>query len=229
MRQFFYKYRKFLLLFAAVSGVILLLFYRALKPKPALPIFQPAGVNAELVDNSIQYVKKFHRIADFELQNQNGENITHKKFDGKIYIADFIFTTCPSICPIMTTNMGEIQQQVLQKSHVQLVSFSVTPQIDSVPQLKKYALEKGVVDTKWDLLTGPKKTIYDLARKSYLVAKIEPNGDPYALIHTENFVLVDPLRRIRGYYDGTNSEAMQQLLEDLQILEAEFFEESEAF
>jgi len=85
------------------------------------------------------------------------------------------------------------------------------------------------VDTKWDLLTGPKKTIYDLARKSYLVAKIEPNEDPYALIHTENFVLVDPLRRIRGYYDGTNSEAMQQLLEDLQILEAEFFEESEAF
>ena len=229
MRQFFYKYRKFLLLFATVSGVILLLFYRALKPTRALPIFQPAAVNAELVDNSIQYVKKFHRIADFELQNQNGENITHKKFDGKIYIADFIFTTCPSICPIMTSNMSEVQAAVLQKDYVHLVSFSVTPEIDSVPQLKKYAVEKGVLDTKWDLLTGPKKTIYDLARKSYLVAKIEPNEDPYALIHTENFVLVDPLRRIRGYYDGTNSEAMQQLLEDLQILEAEFFEESEAF
>ena len=229
MRQFFQKYRKFLFLFAVVSGVILLLFYRALRPQPQLPIFQPAGVNYELVDSSIQHVKKYHRIADFELLNQNGETITHAKWDGKIYIADFIFTTCPSICPIMTNHMAELQQELSNKDNIQLVSFSVTPEIDSVPQLKKYALEKGVQDDKWDLLTGPKKTIYDLARKSYLVAKIEPSDSPYDLIHTENFVLVDPLRRIRGYYDGTDPAAMEKLLEDVATLTAEFFKESNDF
>ena len=105
---------------------------------------------------------------------------------------------------------------------VKLLSFSVTPEIDSVPQLKKYALEKGVNDKKWNLLTGDKKEIYTLARKSYFVVKEDGDGGPHDMIHTENFVLVDPEKRIRGYYDGTDKAAMENLLADLKILKEEY-------
>ena len=122
----------------------------------------------------------------------------------------------------MTDNMGFIQSHILEDPNVKLLSFSVTPKIDSVAQLKKYALEKGVNDKKWNLLTGDKKEIYTLARKSYFVVKEDGNGGPHDMIHTENFVLVDPDKRIRGYYDGTDSTAMQDLLEDINTLKEEY-------
>ena len=216
------RYRKFILFFALLSGVILLLFYRALVPKKILPIYQPAEVSFELVDSSLQHVKKYHKIANFSLTNQNGNRISQRDYQGKIYIADFFFTTCPSICPIMTDNMGYIQSQIMDDPQVKLLSFSVTPEIDSVPQLKKYAIEKGVNDKKWNLLTGNKKEIYTLARKSYFVVKDDGDGGPHDMIHTENFVLVDPEKRIRGYYDGTDKAAMENLLADLKTLKEEY-------
>ena len=118
--------------------------------------------------------------------------------------------------------MVRIQTQILEDDKVKLLSFSVTPQIDSVPQLKKYALEKGVVDAKWNLLTGDKKEIYTLARKSYFVVKEDGDGGPHDMIHTENFVLVDPDKRIRGYYDGTDKAAMESLMEDITTLKEEY-------
>ena len=216
------RYRKFLLFLASLSGVILFLFYRALTPKKILPIYQPAEVSFELVDSTLQHVKKYHRIANFQLTNQNGHIVTQQDYENKIYVADFFFTTCPSICPIMTDNMGYVQSQILDDPNVKLLSFSVTPEIDSVPQLKKYALEKGVKDEKWNLLTGDKKEIYTLARKSYFVAKEDGDGGPHDMIHTENFVLIDPDKRIRGYYDGTDRAAMQTLLEDMTTLKNEY-------
>jgi protein SCO1/2 len=122
----------------------------------------------------------------------------------------------------MTDNMARIQTQILEDDKVKLLSFSVTPQIDSVPQLKKYALEKGVIDAKWNLLTGDKKEIYTLARKSYFVVKEDGDGGPHDMIHTENFVLVDPDKRIRGYYDGTDQAAMESLMEDIASLKEEY-------
>lgn len=216
------RYRKFLLFLASLSGVILFLFYRALTPKKILPIYQPAEVSFELVDSTLQHVKKYHRIANFRLTNQNGHIVTQQDYENKIYVADFFFTTCPSICPIMTDNMGYVQSQIFDDPNVKLLSFSVTPEIDSVPQLKKYALEKGVKDEKWNLLTGDKKEIYTLARKSYFVAKEDGDGGPHDMIHTENFVLIDPDKRIRGYYDGTDRAAMQTLLEDMTTLKNEY-------
>ena len=216
------RYRKFILFFALLSGVILLLFYRALVPKKILPIYQPAEVSFELVDSSLQHVKKYHKIANFSLTNQNGNRISQRDYQGKIYVADFFFTTCPSICPIMTNNMAYIQSKIMDDPEVKLLSFSVTPEIDSVPQLKKYALEKGVNDKKWNLLTGDKKEIYTLARKSYFVVKEDGDGGPHDMIHTENFVLVDPEKRIRGYYDGTDKAAMENLLADLKTLKEEY-------
>ena len=217
------KYRKFLWVLAAVSVIILMLFYNALLPIKKLPVYQPAMVNFELVDSTIQHHKKFHRIADFSLTNQNGKTVTQKDFKGKIYVADFFFTTCPNICIAMTDNLLKVQEKIKNNPNVMLLSHSVTPKIDSVPQLKKYAIEKGVIDKKWNLVTGDKKEIYELARKSYLAVKEDGDGGPFDMIHTENFILVDPDRRIRGFYDGTDLEEIQRLLEELEILIQEYF------
>ena len=222
MRSFFSKYKLFAIVFSILSIIIMVLFYNALQPKKTLTIYQPSMVNAELVDSTLQHVKKYHTIADFSLTNQNGITITQSNYKGKIYIADFFFTTCPTICPIMTKNMAAIQEQILNDDEVLLLSHSVTPVIDSVAQLKKYALEKGVNDAKWNLVTGDKKQIYQLARKSYLAVKNDGDGGPFDMIHTENFILVDKERRIRGFYDGTKTGDIEKLLIDLDILKASY-------
>ena len=201
-----------------LSAAIVLLFFRALQPIPVLPIYQPAMVDPVLVDESIQYVKKYHRIDDFSLTNQNKENITHEDYDDHIYVADFFFTTCPRICPIMTENMVYLQSLLNDLPEIKLLSFSVTPDIDTPEVLKAYAQQKGVNDSQWNLLTGDKKEIYNLARRSYLVVQEDGNGDEHDMIHTENFVLIDRQRRIRGYYDGTQREAMDQIRADIDIL-----------
>ena len=182
-----------------------------------LPIYSPSMVSDELVEEDLRYVKKYHRISDFSLLNQNGNNVTQEDYKNKIYVADFFFTTCPDICPIMTGNMLYLQEN-LKDTNVMLASFSVTPKIDTVEVLKEYSTLKGVDDSRWNLMTGNKKQIYDLARKSYLVAKAIPDVKNHGMIHTENFVLVDRDKRIRGYYDGTNIEDMDKLLDDIQIL-----------
>ncbi len=224
MGSFFAKYKLFGIVLLALSAVIVYLFYNALQPKKLLPVYQPSMVDKSLVDSTLHYKKKYHTIADFSLINQNGKTITEEDYKDKIYVADFFFTTCPTICPIMTKNMAEIQNAVLDDPEVMLLSHSVTPVIDSVPQLKKYALEKGVVDHKWNLVTGDKKQIYELARKSYLAVKTDGDGGPYDMIHTENFILVDKERRIRGFYDGTNRAEIDKLLEDLKILKNSYKE-----
>ncbi len=221
MLRFFSKFKYLALTLFILSAIIITLFYNALKPQETLPIYQPSMVKAELVDSTIQYVKKYHTIADFKLINQNGDTITQDNYKDKIYVADFFFTTCPTICPIMTGNMAEIQKKTMPYDDVMLLSHSVTPQIDSVPQLKKYALDKGVNDRKWNLVTGDKKQIYELARKSYLAVLNDGDGGPYDMIHTENFILVDKKKRIRGFYDGTNPEDMDKLIHDIEILKAE--------
>lgn len=201
------------------SAIVISSFYFMKKPVKSLPIYSPSMISKELVAEEIQFVKKYHKIKDFSLLNQNGHKISEEDYNNKIYVADFFFTTCPTICPIMTENMGYLQNKLIDNPEILLVSFSVTPEIDSVQQLKKYALEKNVIDSKWNLLTGDKKEIYDLARKSYLVAKNDGDGGKYDMIHTENFVLVDKEKRIRGFYDGTNQLEMDKLLNDIRILE----------
>jgi len=218
LNTFFRRFRKLALVLLVLSIIIVGLFYVALKPKEVLPVFQPAMVTPELVDESIQFVKKYHTIAPFSMTNQNGETISEKEYDNTIYVADFFFTTCPSICPIMTKNMHTLQEKLVDLPEVKLLSFSVTPQIDSVAQLKRYALKNKVDDTRWNLVTGKKKEIYALARKSYLVVKDDGDGGPYDMIHTENFVLVDKQKRIRGFYDGTQLEAMDDILHDIELL-----------
>jgi protein SCO1/2 len=198
-----------------------MIIYSILNVKKPLPIYQPAMVSEELVDSTLQHKAKYHKIANFRLTNQNGKIITQDTYKDKIYVADFFFTTCQTICPIMTDHMYQIQREIINDDDIMLLSHSVTPQIDTVEQLKKYAKKKGVIDRKWNLVTGDKKQIYDLARKSYLAVKTDGNGDEYDMIHTENFMLIDKKRQIRGFYDGTNPEDINKLLEDIDTLKEE--------
>jgi protein SCO1 len=208
---------------AVLSVVILSIFYSLLKVDRQLPIYQPASVNVELVDSTIQHQKKYHHIADFNLVNQNGFVITQETYHEKIYIADFFFTTCQTICPVMTKNMNEIQKKFLLDPDIMILSHTVTPNIDSVEQLNRYAKNNGVIASKWNLVTGDKKQIYELARKSYLAVQ-DNNGTsgPFDMIHTENFMLIDKERQIRGFYDGTDLNEIDRLVDDIKTLKASY-------
>ena len=208
----------FILIFSAAA---VYMFYVILKPVEVLPIYQPAEVNQKLVDSSIIHVAKYHKISDFKLTNQNGKEITQANYKDKIYVADFFFTTCQDICPVMTKNMYQLQEELKNDNQILLLSHTVIPEVDTVEQLKKYAIENNVDDSKWNLVTGDKKQIYELARKSYLAVE-DSNFNEYDMIHTENFMLIDKEKQIRGFYDGTNSEDINRLLKDIEILKQSY-------
>jgi len=208
----------FILIFSAAA---VYMFYVILKPVEVLPIYQPAEVNEKLVDSSIIHVAKYHKISDFKLTNQNGKEITQANYKDKIYVADFFFTTCQDICPVMTKNMYQLQEELKNDNQILLLSHTVIPEVDTVEQLKEYAVENNVDDSKWNLVTGDKKQIYELARKSYLAVE-DSNYSQYDMIHTENFMLIDKERQIRGFYDGTNSEDINRLLKDIKILKQSY-------
>ena len=220
-KKFFKRYWPIILFLLVFSVVGVSLLTKAQTPEEKLPVYSPSMVSPELVEEDIQYVKKYHKINPFSMTNQNGLTVTEMDYSDKIYVADFFFTTCPNICPIMTANMIYIQEK-LKEDDIMLASFSVTPEIDTFEVLKKYSLDRGVNDEKWNLMTGDRVQIYDLARKSFLVAKVDPRGGENEMIHTENFVLIDKEKRIRGYYDGTNLEEIEKLLIDIEILKKSY-------
>ena len=208
----------FILVFSTAT---ISLFYTILKPIETLPIYQPAEVNEKLVDSSIIHVSKYHKISDFILTNQNGKEITQADYKDKIYVADFFFTTCQDICPVMTKNMYELQEELKNDNEILLLSHTVIPEIDTVKRLKEYAIENNVDDSKWNLVTGDKKQIYELARKSYLAVE-DSSFNEFDMIHTENFMLIDKEKQIRGFYDGTNSEEINRLMKDIAILKQSY-------
>lgn len=209
----------FMLLFS-IAGIYL--FYRIQKPEKKLQIFNPTDVNPRLVDPSVRHVRNLHKIGRFKMIDQNANIITNATYKNKIYVADFFFTRCESICPIMTNNMAKVQEAFKEDDSIMLLSFSVTPTIDSVSVLKEYAIKNGVIDTKWHLVTGNKKEIYKLARQSFFAALDKGDGGKQDFIHTEQFVLIDKEQQIRGFYDGTKKEQISQLIEDIKILKKEY-------
>jgi protein SCO1/2 len=187
-----------------------------------LPYYEDASFTPSwLVPKSIE-ANAFHAIPVFSLTNQHGDSITEKSINGKITVVDFFFTTCPGICPKMTTNMAVLQDSFMNNDHVVLLSYSVTPEIDSVPTLAAYAERKGVTSPNWHLLTGDRKQIYDLGRKAYFVEEdLGETKSDEDFLHTENFVLIDGDRHIRGIYNGLNKTAIQQLIADIKTLKDE--------
>ena len=203
----------FLILIAGIT-----ISYQILKPEKKLKIFCPADLNSKLVDESLQNKKVNHRISDFSLYNQNGEIITQKNFDGKIYVADFFFVSCQTICPKMSIQMQRVYEYYKNKNEIICVSHTVLPEEDSVAVLAEYAKKLGANSDKWIFLTGNKKQIYELARKSYFAVTTDGSGDTDDFIHTENFILIDKQKQIRGFYDGTNEKDVDRLMEEIEIL-----------
>jgi protein SCO1/2 len=211
------------LTFLLAIGLLLVLVYFSYTfwfAKQPLPIYNPSNFNPELVDKSLQNKTEHHTVSDFSLINQNGETITQDVYKDKIYVTDFFFTRCGTICPIMTDNMAEIQTAFLNDDDIMFLSLSVTPEIDSVSVLRDYANKKGVIDSKWNVTTGNKKHIYNLARKSYFAVAEQGDGGIQDFIHTSNFILIDKENKIRGIYDGTNDADIAQIIADIKTLKS---------
>ncbi|MDB2385032.1 SCO family protein [Polaribacter sp.] len=220
--NFFKKSIPTLIFLAVFSAVTIPVFFYLLKVDEKVKIYQPSDFNPQLVDYSMVNIRRNHTISDFELINQNGEIITQEDYKDKIYIADFFFTRCQSICIAMAYNMGELQELYKNDDDIMFLSHSVTPKIDSVSVLRAYADKKGVIDGKWNVTTGDKKQIYELARKSYFAVLENGDGGEDDFIHTENFILVDKEGRIRGSYDGTDKKEMERLKKDVTLLQEEY-------
>lgn len=219
----FFKKSKSTLIFLAFFTILFVpILYFLVKPKSVLPVYNPVDVNPLLVDDSVKHINRDHKVSDFSLINQNGDTITQGDFENKIYVADFFFTRCQTICPIMAINMADLQEYFKNDDAVKFISHSVTPVMDSVPVLRAYADKKGVIDGKWELTTGNKKHIYELARKSYFAVLDEGDGGAQDFIHTEQFILVDKKKQIRGFYDGTDANEMQRIIQDIDILKKEY-------
>ena len=199
---------------------------KAVVQKPSspvtLPFFNSASFTPEWIEKEHKEYSKIHTISDFFLTNQEGKTVTQNNFKGKIYVADFFFTTCTGICRSLSLNMKVLQDTYIDDPNVLLLSHSVTPEIDSVPVLKKYAQNYGVDSSKWHLVTGDKEAIYKLARESYFSDEdFVKTKSPSTFIHTENFVLVDTKGRIRGVYNGTLKLGVQRLIRHIKELKKE--------
>ena len=212
-----HKARWALFAYIGIAVVAIAIGTVLLTPEKQLPIFQPSDLNPALVDAAVMGHED-HRILPFELVNQLGDTVREQDVAGQVLIVDFFFTRCATICPMLTTNMKRIQDHVLLDDRVRLLSHSVTPVADSVSVLQAYGESKGVDSRRWWLLTGDKTEVYKLARKSYFAALDEGDGGFQDFVHTENMVLVDTLGRLRGFYDGTNLDEVNQLVQDLDFL-----------
>ena len=162
--------------------------------------------------------KQDHRVGEFNLADQQGKSSTLDQWKGKIVVADFFFTHCPTICPKMTDNLSKIQSTFLENDDIMIRSFTVDPERDSVGRMKIFAEERNINYNKWQLLTGDKKQLYKLARNSFKIVATDGDGGPGDFIHSENLVLVDRKQRIRGYYDGTSEKETEQLIKDIKKL-----------
>lgn len=163
----------------------------------------------------------YHQIGDFKLTNQYGEPVSKETVKNKIYVANFFFATCQSICPVMSNHLVEVQKEFAKDDSVLILSHSVNPLHDTVAVLMDYAKTYGAMKNKWHLLTGDKKQIYNLAKNGYLVNAIEDDGTPEGFLHSELFLLIDKKGRIRGMYDGTNQAQVLQLIKDIRLLKQE--------
>ncbi len=189
----------------------------------SLPYYNTPQFDPIFIDNKEEVIKQIpHQVAEFSFIDQNNNTFTHNDVDGKIHVANFIFTTCNSICPKMTNNMKRVSAAFPNDQDVVLLSYSVTPWIDNVARLKEYAGENDITVPNWHLLTGNKSKIYQLARQSYFAEQsLGFTKDSTEFLHTEHFLLVDRTRRIRGIYNGTLKLEMEQLIRDIQQLKEE--------
>jgi protein SCO1/2 len=204
-----------LLLVPVILVVWFFISFRNNRPLRVLPYYGPK--NALKVNDTV-----YHSVPPFEFTDQYNEKINSDSVKGKIYVAEYFFTTCQSICPVMNDNLQKVYSMYRSKPDFLILSHTVDPENDSVPVLLNYAKEHYVTDRKWLFLTGDKAALYNLARKGYLLSAGEGNGGAEDFIHTQNFALVDKERHIRGFYDGTNAAEVDRLIQDIKLLLMEY-------
>lgn len=214
------KFKKAAILIAILllPSLFYLFLYTGTNNYKTLPFYGPKEVNPASPKDTI-----YHTIPDFSLINQNGEAVTQNDLKGKIYVADFFFVTCPTICPKMTTHMLELQKHFYDIKDFHLVSYTVNPEHDSVEVLKNYAENIRAIDSLWDFVTGPKDEIYELGYKGYMVNAMEDEMAEGGFLHSQWLVLVDKKGRIRGYFDGTSTSETNNLMDAIEILFKEEF------
>ncbi|MFT4661163.1 MAG: protein SCO1/2 [Patiriisocius sp.] len=214
--------KRLLILGVILVAAISVAYYYISPSETPLPIINPIDLEEEMVDPELKRLGYGHTIGDFSFLNQNNETITQAEVEGKVYVAEYFFTTCGTICPKMNAQMQRIQFAYSREENVKLLSFTVNPEVDSVEQMKRYADHHDAKDGHWHFLTGEKEDLYALARKSFFIlkpAEAQNLGDAGSdFIHTNNFVLVDQKKRIRGYYDGTNEAEVTKLIADIRRL-----------
>lgn len=211
------KLLPFLLPFALIAGLAWL-YTESGSPKKIfkkLPILGNHKLDTTLIDGKIKIDTIFHTIPSFSLINQNGETINQSVVDGKVYVVDYFFTTCQSICPIMSKQLDRVYKE---QKDIMILSHTVDPETDNPAALKEYAGKFNADPKRWIFLTGDKPKLYELARTGYLLDAQEGNGGEEDFIHTQNFALIDKKGRIRGYYDGTDSSSVDQLITDIGFL-----------
>ena len=214
-----YKYLVFFILIFSVSGVSI--FKYVLTPEKKLPVYSPSMVNAELVSEDIQYKKKYHKISNFEMTNQNNELVTEKNYDNTIYVADFFFTTCPTICPIMKTHLLRVYKKYHDDDNLRLVSISIDPDFDQPAVLKDFAKKLNVDTNFWTFLTGNQEYIFNLGEKNFLVTTQKDDKELGGYLHSGALILIDTNRQIRGIYDGTKEEEVNELIRDIKRVKSE--------
>ena len=211
----------------AILGVITLAgiligYYVSIQTKETLPVLNPNQLKPEMVDAELRGKGYGHRIGEFQLLNQDGQTITQNEVKGKIHVAEYFFTHCQSICPVMNKQMQRVHKKFKSNDEVKILSFTVDPDNDTIQRMKWYANKHGASGDNWHFLTGEKDALYRLARTSYFVlkpAEARNLGDAGSdFIHTNNFVLVDREMRIRGYYDGTKQAEVTKMMSDMELL-----------
>lgn len=208
--------------FTVFFFVCVFIGYGLLSDEDRLPIYNPNQLNRELVDPSLWDVNAGHTVTDFHLTNQLGQEVSQKNLEDKIYVVNFFFTTCASICPKMTKQMKRVQEKFMDNPDVMIVSHSVTPDIDSVEKMASYGEKHNVNPDKWLLLTGDQDHIFEIARKSYFAVIKGEQGAEKGFVHTENFILIDKEKRIRGYYNGIAKTEVDQMMADIETLMKEY-------
>jgi len=207
-----------LIVVGVIFAVCVSIGYFLLRKADPLPVYEPYQLNPSLVDESLHHKKTGHTISDFSLTNQEGKTVTLEDLKGKVVVADFFFTTCGTICPLMSDQLERVQERYANEKDLLIVSHSVLPDNDNVEVLHRYAEQHQANPEQWYFLTGDQEEIFTLARKSYFAVLPGSDGAEEGFVHTQNFVLVDKLGRLRGFYDGTSSVEVDQLMNDMELL-----------
>ena len=205
-----------------LSSVLLLLASSAAKASDSLPYYNSAEFTPHWLEANSTKLENFHRIPSFSFMDQDGQEVSEKSFENKIYVAGFFFSTCPGICPAIRTKLNKVQEKFLEDADVKILQHSIRPNTDTVDTLKKYANDNGIVSGKWHLATGDRETIYSLAKSAYFASEdlgnIQKTDD---FLHTESLLLIDQNRHVRGIYNGLNSASVGYLISDIEALKAE--------